>query len=104
MDRCFFLSGAVPSAPDRRVRPFRAARDYEDLVTLAIPLVARGGLLFCSTNQRTLAADKFEASLQAAAQRVGRNIESMEFETLPFDFRVATGERPYLKTFWAGLD
>ena len=83
---------------------FQAARDYEKLEALAMRVVARGGTLFCSTNQRTLAADKFEESLRAAARAAGRVIASLEFETLPFDFRVTEGERPYLKALWARLD
>jgi 23S rRNA G2069 N7-methylase RlmK/C1962 C5-methylase RlmI len=85
-------------------RAFQAERDYEELETLAITLVAKGGTLFCSTNQRTLAPDRFEGSLREAARQTGRVIASVEFETLPFDFRVAEGERPYLKTLWARLD
>ncbi|MGD0651323.1 MAG: class I SAM-dependent methyltransferase [Verrucomicrobiia bacterium] len=88
----------------KKGRAFQAERDYEELEALAIALVARGGTLFCSTNQRTLAPDKFEGSLREAARQTGRVIASVEFETLPFDFRVAEGERPYLKTLWARLD
>jgi 23S rRNA (cytosine1962-C5)-methyltransferase len=87
----------------KKGRAFRAERDYEELEALAMPLVKAGGTLFCSTNQRTLAAEEFEATLSRAAKRAGRVIESLEFETLPFDFRVAKGERPYLKTLWAVL-
>ncbi|HUI07907.1 MAG TPA: pseudouridine synthase [Verrucomicrobiae bacterium] len=88
----------------KRGRVFQAARDYEDLAALAMPLVARGGRLLCSTNQRTLEAEDFEKCIRAAARRSGRVIESAEFETLPFDFRVAPSERPYLKAWWIRLD
>jgi len=87
----------------KKGRVFQAARDYEELAALAMPLVAAGGWLLCSTNQRTLEAEQFERSIQTAAQRCRRVMESLEFETLPFDFRVAPKERPYLKTFWARL-
>ncbi len=80
-------------------RVFRAGRDYGELATLAGALVKPGGWLFCSTNQRTLPAHEFEAMLS----KTGRAIEELEFATQPFDFRVAQGERPYLKTFWARL-
>ncbi len=85
-------------------RAFQAARDYEDLAALATPLVAAGGWLLCSTNQRTLDAEEFERCINKAVRRGGGVIESLEFETLPFDFRVAPKERPYLKTFWARLE
>ena len=88
----------------KKGRVFQAARDYEELAALAIPLVSPGGWLLCSTNQRTLEAEQFEKSIQIAAQNCERIMESLEFETLPFDFRVAPKERPYLKTFWARLE
>jgi 23S rRNA (cytosine1962-C5)-methyltransferase len=87
----------------KRGRAFQAGRDYEELAALAIPLVAAGGWLLCSTNQRTLVADEFERSIEKAANRCGRSMGPPEFETVPFDFRVAPKERPYLKTFWAHL-
>jgi len=87
----------------KKGRVFQAARDYEELAALAMPMVAKGGWLLCSTNQRTLEAEAFEKSIRTAAQRCGRVMESLEFETLPFDFRVAPKERAYLKTFWARL-
>ncbi len=87
----------------KRGRAFQAARDYLQLQTVAMPLVASGGTLFCSTNQRTVTPEKFEATVRQAARDSGRTIKSVEFETQPFDFRVAAGERPYLKTLWVEL-
>lgn len=84
-------------------RVFRAAKDYRELAELAVPLVADGGTLFCSTNQRTLSADKVERALRAAAKACGREVVGMEFETQPFDFRVASGEKAYLQSFWLRL-
>jgi 23S rRNA (cytosine1962-C5)-methyltransferase len=91
-------------ATTKKGRVFRAARDYLELLRLAVAVVGPGGTLFCSTNQRTLPAERFEATLREAARRGGRLIEELQYETLPFDFRVASGERQYLKTLWAGLD
>jgi 23S rRNA (cytosine1962-C5)-methyltransferase len=87
----------------KKGRVFQAARDYEELAALAMPLVAPDGWLLCSTNQRTLEPEQFEKSILAAAKRCGRATESLEFATQPFDFRVAPKERPYLKTFWVRL-
>jgi 23S rRNA (cytosine1962-C5)-methyltransferase len=102
-----FIFGDILDPPTfsttKKGRVFQAARDYEELAALAVPLVAPGGWLLCSTNQRTLEAEPFEKSIQIAAQNCERFTESLEFETLPFDFRVAPKERPYLKTFWARL-
>ena len=87
----------------KKGRVFQAARDYEELAALSMPLVAAGGWLLCSTNQRTLEPEQFERSIRSAAKRCGRVMGSLEFETAPFDFRLAPKERPYLKTFWAQL-
>ncbi len=87
----------------KKGRAFQAGRDYEELAAQTMPLVAKGGSLLCSTNMRALAAADFESSLQEAARQTGRVMGSLEFETVPFDFRVAEGERPYLKTLWLRL-
>jgi 23S rRNA (cytosine1962-C5)-methyltransferase len=80
-------------------RVFQAERDYAKLATLAAKLVKPGGTLFCSTNQRTLTPERFESVVRGA----GRPVTGLEFATVPFDFRLAERERPYLKTFWATL-
>jgi len=88
----------------KRGRSFRAERDYGALAALAMPVVAEGGTLFCSTNQRSLPAAEFEQVVRDAATPCGRTIAELEYRTLPFDFRVPAGERPYLKTVWARVD
>jgi 23S rRNA (cytosine1962-C5)-methyltransferase len=77
-------------------RSFRAERDYRELSELAAKLVAPGGTLFCSTNQRTFAPEAFER----VVRQCGRPVTALEFETVPFDFLPAD----YLKTFWATLE
>lgn len=80
----------------KRGRRFQAERDYGALAAQAAALVAPGGWLFCSTNQRTISPEQFEATIR----RCGRAIREMEFATVPWDFR----EPAYLKTLWARLD
>ena len=84
----------------KKGRAFSAEKDYAKLVALAEPLVKAGGTLFCSTNARSLSPQRFMEAVQRGAPRVRR----MKFATQPFDFRVASGEKPYLKTVWAELD
>ncbi|MBI5393707.1 MAG: class I SAM-dependent methyltransferase [Verrucomicrobia bacterium] len=79
---------------------FRAEKDYAKLVALAEPLVAPGGTLFCSTNARSVTPEQFLAAVRRGAQRV----RTPGFTTQPPDFRVAAGEKPYLKCAWATLD
>ncbi len=81
-------------------RRFQAERDYGALATQAAALVTRGGTLLCSTNQRTLLPERFEEAIR----KCGREVTGLEFATVPFDFRTAAGESPYLKTLWARLD
>jgi 23S rRNA (cytosine1962-C5)-methyltransferase len=88
----------------KKGRAFQAERDYRQLAGQAARLVAKGGWLFCSTNQRTFTAPAFAETISAAVRDAGRVIQEMEFATLPFDFRLAEGEKPYLKTFWFRLD
>lgn len=87
----------------KKGKVFRAAKDYFDLVSLAAKLVKRGGTLFCSTNLRSISAEQFVTGIERAVRGDKRQIGSMEFETQPFDFRVAEGEKPYLKTVWLAL-
>lgn len=84
-------------------RSFRAERDYGELARLAAPRVADGGWLFCSTNQRTFRVEEFQRALRDSVAAAGRRIQSAEWGTQPADFRVARGERPYLKTAWLRL-
>jgi 23S rRNA (cytosine1962-C5)-methyltransferase len=84
-------------------RVFRAGRDYIELVGLACKLVRPNGILFCSTNQRSLAPDQFRATIERGLAVEKRRPAVIEFETQPLDFRVAEGEKPYLKTFWITL-
>ncbi len=84
----------------KKGRSFSAEKDYARLVALAEPLVAPGGTLFCSTNARSLTPQRFMETVKRGAPRARK----MEFATQPFDFRVAPGEKPYLKTVWVALD
>lgn len=79
---------------------FRADKDYARLVALVEPLVKQGGRLFCSTNARAVTPPQLLDAVRRGAPRA----RSVEFATQPPDFRVATGEQPYLKTLWAALE
>jgi 23S rRNA (cytosine1962-C5)-methyltransferase len=87
----------------KKGRIFRAARDYQELVRLAARLLRKEGILFCSTNQRSVTPEQFLATLQSACRAEKRAVLRVEFETQPLDFRVTQGEKPYLKTFWLTL-
>ncbi len=84
----------------RQGRVFRAGRDYPELVSLAAGLVRDNGWLFCSTNQRSLAASRFQRMIQEVTTTCRRAVGQKVFLTQPFDFPTAESESPYLKTVW----
>lgn len=85
-------------------RVFQAERDYGELVRLAARCVRPGGWLLCSTNQRTFAAERFGHVIRQAVKHAERAVTEEEFVTLPWDFRLAEGQPPYLKTWWLRLE
>jgi len=58
-------------------RRFKAERDYAALVALAMPVWRAAGLLFCSTNQKSLSPENFEKAIRTAAKMAGREIKTM---------------------------
>jgi 23S rRNA (cytosine1962-C5)-methyltransferase len=73
-------------------RVFTIAEGYGELARLAAALLAPGGALFCSTNQRTLTEAAFRRLLLAGLGGAW----DIRFRRMPADF---TGE-PYLKACW----
>ena len=79
---------------------FRADKDYDRLVALALPLLKPDGILFASTNCATLAPEDFLATLTTAIQRAGRRIVQQHYVPQPPDFPITRAEPAYLKTVW----
>ena len=79
---------------------FKAEKDYARLVDAALPLLAPGGLLFCSTNSATLDAEEFVAMLRDRVSTAGRKVEQQLFVPQPPDFAPSGGGPGYLKTVW----
>jgi 23S rRNA (cytosine1962-C5)-methyltransferase len=77
---------------DRKSKVFRIQDDYAELVDLAVNCLNRDGLLFCSTNFRSMTFDDFVRILRSAVHRPFQ----AESGSMPPDF---TGDR-YLKTIW----
>lgn len=90
-------------ATDKRGRVFRASKEYRALVRLAARLVKKGGILFCSTNQRSIEAPQFVSVVETPLREGRREPTPLAFETQPLDFRTAPHEKPYLKTVWHTL-
>jgi len=79
---------------------FRAEKDYGKLVALALPLLARGGVLFASTNCASLMPEDFLATVTEALHRAGRRVVQQHYVPQPPDFPVTRDEPAYLKTVW----
>ncbi len=77
---------------DAKGHVWRAERDYSELVRLAVPCLAPGGHLLCTTNCRSLSPADFLHMVSAAIPPAAR-IEELP---MPFDFSPET----YLKTLW----
>ena len=79
---------------------FQAEKDYGRLVTVALPLIKPGGILFASTNAARLAPEKFLETLEIAVRAAGRAIEHRHYVPQTPDFPIHRDEPAYLKTVW----
>jgi 23S rRNA G2069 N7-methylase RlmK/C1962 C5-methylase RlmI len=79
---------------DERGRVFTVGKNFGELVRLAVALLAPGGVLLCSTNQRGLFPGQFRALIESGLPdpRAWR----FDFQPMPSDF---TGNQ-YLKSCW----
>ena len=82
---------------------FRAERDYGELATLALKLLAPDGVLFASTNAARLAPEKFLETLSTSVAGARRNILQSHYVPQPPDFPVSKAEPAYLKSLWARI-
>lgn len=79
---------------------FQAEKDFGTLVTTALPLLRRDGVLLCSTNAATLPPENFLEMATQAISRAGRQITRRHYAPQPPDFPVHRDEPAYLKTVW----
>ncbi|MBL9170351.1 MAG: class I SAM-dependent methyltransferase [Verrucomicrobiales bacterium] len=79
---------------------FQAEKDYGDLVTGALGVLAPRGVILASTNAARLEPEKFVETVLAAVQRSGRKVERHHYVAQPPDFPITREEPGYLKTLW----
>jgi 23S rRNA (cytosine1962-C5)-methyltransferase len=79
---------------------FRAEKDYAKLVTAALPLLKRDGILFASTNAAGLKPELFVQRITGAISKTDRRIIRQHFVPQPPDFPITRAEPGYLKTIW----
>ena len=82
---------------------FRAEADYGSLVASVMPLVARDGVLFVSTNAARWRPEHFVDVVEQAVSGSGRRVVHRHFVPQPPDFPVSRDEPAYLKTLWLRL-
>jgi 23S rRNA (cytosine1962-C5)-methyltransferase len=79
---------------------FQAEKDYGKLVTAALPLVKRSGVLFASTNAAKMKPEEFLKMISSAVAQSGRRILQQHYVPQPPDFPITRDQPAYLKTVW----
>jgi 23S rRNA (cytosine1962-C5)-methyltransferase len=79
---------------------FQAEKDYEKLVSAVLPLLKPNGILFASSNARTLGPEEFLARIRSAFARCKRRELQMHYVPQPIDFPISREEPAHLKTAW----
>jgi 23S rRNA (cytosine1962-C5)-methyltransferase len=92
-----------PSYASTRKGRFSVERDYPELVTLAMRLVADGGLLLACTNHQKLQQRDLERGLAQASEAAQRPLQGLEFMGPAPDHPPAPGRAPHLKSAWIRL-
>jgi 23S rRNA (cytosine1962-C5)-methyltransferase len=92
-----------PSYASTRGGRFSVERDYPDLVTLALALVADGGTLLACTNHQKLTEREVSRAVRKAAAAAGRRLHDVEFSPPPADHPPVPGRAAHLKSAWIRL-
>lgn len=79
---------------------FRAEADYERLVSAALPLLRKNGVLLASTNAARMEPEAFLKAVRKATQAANRKILREHYVPQPPDFPITRAEPAYLKTVW----
>ena len=92
-----------PSYASTRNGRFSVERDYPELVTLALALVAEGGTLLACTNHQKLTEGEVSRAVRKAAAAAGRRLHDVEFAPPPPDHPPVPGRAAHLKSAWIRL-
>ena len=79
---------------------FRVEQDYGKLITAALPVLKRGGVLFASTNAAGWPPEDFLGRVGDAIRKADRKIVQQHYVPQPPDIPVSRAEPAYLKTVW----
>ena len=92
-----------PTFSRSKLGTFQAEKDYVKLVSAALPLIKRNGVLFASTNAAKLKPEDFLKSIAQAISSAGRKILQQQYVPQPPDFPITREQPGYLKTVWMRL-
>jgi len=90
---------AFASAAARGGKPWSAIRDYAELITASLEVLAPGGLLIAASSTHKMSAQDFELALADGAQMAHTHLQIIDRRSLPSDFPTVPGfpEANYLK-------
>jgi len=90
---------AFASAAARGGKPWSAVRDYAELVTASLEVLAPGGLLVAASSTHKMSQPDFELALADGAAGAGTRLQIVDRRGLPADFPTVPGfpEASYLK-------
>lgn len=90
---------AFASAAARGGKPWSAVRDYADLITASLDVLAPGGLLVAGSSTHKMSAQEFELALADGALGASTRLQIIDRRPLPPDFPTTPGfpEGNYLK-------
>ena len=90
---------AFASAAARGGKPWSAMRDYSELITAALDVLAPGGLLAAASSTHKMTSEEFERSIADGAMAAGTRLQILDRRRLPSDFPTVPGfpEASYLK-------
>nr|WP_269924422.1 class I SAM-dependent rRNA methyltransferase [Enterococcus innesii] len=91
-----------PSFARNKKKVFSVAKNYGDLVTDSLEILAPDGLLIASTNAANLSSKKFQEMIEASLEKAHVPYECIQSYRLPADFAVDKHfpEGNYLKVFF----
>lgn len=89
-----------PSYASTRRGRFSVERDYPELATIAIRLVAEGGTLLACLNHHKLDQRALEKAVSSAGNSASRPVRHLEFVGPPADHEPLRGRIPHLKSAW----
>jgi 23S rRNA (cytosine1962-C5)-methyltransferase len=90
---------AFASAAARGGKPWSAVRDYSELISASLDVLAPGGMLIAASSTHKMSSQEFELALADGALNAGTRLQIVDRRSLPPDFPTVPGfpEGNYLK-------